>query len=68
MRYNFQSTLDKRQWHRWYAWRPVVVTREGDRESLVWLENLWRRYLSAYGEFYPSYRLASEYNPEVDSW
>jgi hypothetical protein len=30
------------EWHRWFAWFPVTIDRNGNR---VWLETIERRYL-----------------------
>jgi hypothetical protein len=31
-------------WHRWFAWRPVVITDRAGRRQLVWLENVERKW------------------------
>ena len=28
----------KMYWHRWFAWRPVVITDRAGRRQLVWLQ------------------------------
>ena len=40
LRMQFQS-----EWHRWFAWRPVVVvTEEGGSEYWVWMETVERKW------------------------
>lgn len=34
--------LDKWEWHRWFAWRPVLITYNGEC-SLVWLQYIERK-------------------------
>ena len=34
----------KKQWHRWFAWHPVVIgINEDNREVKVWLEYVLRK-------------------------
>ena len=32
------------EWHRWFAWRPVVVVTEDGSENWVWLEIVERKW------------------------
>lgn len=36
---------NKYDWHDWFAWRPVIITRESsnDKNILIWLEKIERR-------------------------
>jgi hypothetical protein len=43
---------NKHQWAKWFAWRPVTLTRTGER---VWLEYIYRRAL------YKTYATWDEY-------
>src|SRR6516164_10914044 len=31
-------------WHRWFAWRPVFISRRGENRRLVWLQYVERRW------------------------
>jgi hypothetical protein len=31
-------------WRRWFAWRPIIVTIEGEFDQWVWLEYVERRW------------------------
>src|SRR6516162_422181 len=33
-----------RFWHRWFAWRPVFISRRGENRRLVWLQYVERRW------------------------
>lgn len=52
-----------REWHQWFAWRPVRVVSHWKAEEsaprMAWLETLWRRrvYDTVWDEMYgQSYR------------
>jgi hypothetical protein len=32
------------QWHRWFAWRPVIVYDQAGRVRVAWLQDLERRW------------------------
>ncbi len=32
------------EWHRWFAWHPVVIAIEGRSEYWVWLEIVERKW------------------------
>ena len=32
------------QWHRWFAWRPVIVSQLGARLRIAWLRSVERRW------------------------
>lgn len=40
MRFNTKEPRSDREWHRWFAWRPV---RLDDTRTWVWLETIERR-------------------------
>lgn len=55
-----QKAANLREWHNWFAWRPVRVGKNDCR----WLEMLERRYPSAFtGILYPEkvYKDSPEY-------
>ena len=43
-------------WHKWYAWRPVVIDSENQRH-IVWLDNVWRMFCDEYGDEFTLYSL-----------
>lgn len=65
-----QIRKDRRlkEWHSWFAWRPVEVTRSlnqdstylGEDEYTAWLETVDRRLVRRYG----GGRCIWEYRPE----
>jgi hypothetical protein len=38
------ATSKSHYWHRWFAWRPVVVSSRTGRRRVVWLQYLERRW------------------------
>ena len=48
MRFRSYNKIGLREWHEWFAWRPVRVSRKETR----WLEKVYRRRITgrdAYG-------------------
>ena len=45
-------TVDEREWHRWWAWRPVTVEIERENGVIVttrvWRQWIYRRVFSDY--------------------
>jgi hypothetical protein len=39
------------KWHRWFAWRPVVIEQDHGDNLVVWLETVERRLLWEDGVF-----------------
>jgi hypothetical protein len=38
-------------WHRWFAWRPIVMKIEGELDHWVWFEYVQRKWShSRYGD------------------
>ena len=37
-------TQRSHQWHRWFAWRPVIVSQLGARLRIAWLRSVERRW------------------------
>lgn len=50
----------ERDWHEWFAWRPVTVreylNEEEDKIFTVWLTTVERKIQSANGWLFSSYR------------
>jgi len=46
----------KKEWHRWFAWHPVVVPHVG----MIWLEPVQRRMHSGYNGSWYEYSLDSK--------
>ena len=43
-RERMRATSKSHFWHRWFAWRPVVVSSRTGRRRVVWLQYLERRW------------------------
>ena len=44
-------------WHRWFAWRPIVMKIDGGLEYWVWLERVERKWSHGkYGKTHWRYR------------
>jgi hypothetical protein len=59
---------DKSAWHRWFAWRPVCISREGGLGGFVWLETIERALVTKwewYGAYW-IYRLPGNQTPALD--
>jgi hypothetical protein len=41
--FTFDDRKFNGKWHRWFAWHPVMAW-DGGRDSLVWLETVWRKW------------------------
>lgn len=53
---HYSRLQEKRKWHRWFAWRPVVLgTFMYPSEYSVWLQWIERRLLKSCDEY--EYRL-----------
>jgi len=50
--------LDELEWHRWFAWYPVVVARDGGLADWAWLEFIERKtgWSRSTGEWIRRYR------------
>jgi hypothetical protein len=50
--------LDELEWHRWFAWYPVVVARDGGLAYWAWLEFVERQtgWSRSTGEWIRRYR------------
>jgi hypothetical protein len=48
--------MDRFEWHRWFAWRPVVIGRNGNYREWVWWEWIERKVEDEIG-FIMRYRL-----------
>ena len=55
-----RRVLDELEWHRWFAWYPVVVARENERAHWAWLQFVERKthWSRSTGEWMSRYRLA----------
>ena len=59
---------DELEWHRWFAWYPVVVARDNERAYWAWLQFVERktRQSRSTGEWIFAYRLASRRAERAD--
>ena len=50
--------LDELEWHRWFAWYPVVIARDGGLAYWAWLEFVERQtaWSRSTGEWIRRYR------------
>lgn len=46
----------KFDWHKWFAWRPVVIQNKDKTWSLIWLETLERKRICMHDHFTWDYR------------
>ena len=55
-----RRVLDELEWHRWFAWYPVVVARDNERAHWAWLQFVERKthWSRSTGEWMLRYRLA----------
>ena len=58
-----QNKINKTQWHRWFAWRPVVVRRIGEAGGMphitifwTWWEHVERKLIYNWGDTEAEYR------------
>lgn len=52
-----KPSIDKRDWHLWFAWRPVVVKFINGTWCWVWLEDVERRVVENGLDWKTEYRL-----------
>src|ERR1700745_2118381 len=38
-----RRVLDELEWHRWFAWYPVVIARDNERAYWAWLQFVERK-------------------------
>ena len=37
-------SVAREEWHRWFAWYPVIITRVGDPQFRAWLKFVERKW------------------------
>jgi hypothetical protein len=55
-----RRVLDELEWHRWFAWYPVVVARNNELASWAWLQFVERKthWSRSMGQWILRYRSA----------
>lgn len=62
MKFQSKNTLiDLRQWHKWFAWKPVRIDEEDKVFTWIWLEQVERKILIGRSEYFrnPDYYFRS---------
>ena len=59
MRSKVKVIANEYEWHRWFAWRPVRISA-GKMRQWVWLETVWRIFISGYDGHDTVYLLIGE--------
>jgi hypothetical protein len=56
-----RRVLDELEWHRWFAWYPVIVARDNELAYWAWLQSVERKthWSRSTGEWIVRYRSAS---------
>jgi hypothetical protein len=39
-----QKLRTEAEWHPWFCWYPVTISKEGEKKTCVWLQVIWRKY------------------------
>lgn len=48
MRILLKPELNKYEWHKWFAWYPVIVKNDSGPDIFIWLEYVERKLVVAY--------------------
>jgi hypothetical protein len=57
---NSKVKPSKKEWERWFAWHPIIVSGTSTSYKIVWLEYVERKMVNSsfiFGEFWYEYRL-----------